>query len=42
MRLSNETATSEFGTKGTFHLRLPTSAHWALPDVPRRCPYRRV
>ena len=22
---------SPFGTEGTFHLRLPTSAHWALP-----------
>jgi hypothetical protein len=25
-------ATSEFGTEGTFHLRLPMSAHWARPD----------
>src|SRR5712692_10660502 len=33
---------SPFGTEGTFHLRLPISAHWARPDVSRTCPYRRV
>jgi len=33
---------SPFGTEGTFHLRLPMSAHWARPDVSRTCPYRRV
>src|SRR5712692_1652434 len=27
------------GTEGTFHLRLPTSAHWARPDVSRTYPY---
>ena len=26
------------GPEGTFHLRPPTSAHWALPDVSRTCP----
>src|SRR6266567_3463740 len=31
-----------YGTEGTFRLRLPMSAHWALPDVSRTCPYRRV
>jgi len=30
------------GPEGTFHLHLPMSAHWARPDVPRTCPYRRV
>src|SRR5260370_3969443 len=29
---------STHGTEGTFHLRLPMSAHWARPDVPRTCP----
>jgi hypothetical protein len=26
---------SLIGTEGTFHLRLPMSAHWARPDVSR-------
>src|SRR6266849_329291 len=33
---------SPLGTEGTFHLRLPMSAHWALPDVSRSYPHRRV
>jgi hypothetical protein len=36
------TSMSYCGTEGTFHLRLPASAHWALPEVSRTCPYGRV
>src|SRR6266851_3555510 len=38
LRLATRGRAIHVGTEGTFHLRLPMSAHWARPDVSRTPP----